>query len=56
MSKHQDLCYGCTYDNIDNEWYREECWECEYEQLKGDTQPSNYVGSVYLERGEVTHD
>lgn len=40
MSKHQELCCGCIYDNIDNECYCEECFDCEY--VQGDKDPSKY--------------
>lgn len=40
MSKHQELCCGCMYDNIENECYCEECFDCEY--VQGDKKPSKY--------------
>ena len=41
MSKHQELCCGCKYDDIDNDCYLQECCECEYTQ--GDEEPTNYI-------------
>ena len=41
MSKHQELCCGCKYDDIDNDCYLEECYECECAQ--GDKEPTKYI-------------
>ncbi len=40
MSKHQELCCGCIFDDIEDEFYREECFNCEY--VQDDKNPSNY--------------
>lgn len=40
MSKHQELCCGCIYDNIESECYCEKCFDCEY--VQGDKEPSKY--------------
>ena len=52
MSKHQEYCCGCYFDNPNNEMdYCKECWDCELVKSKSNAvQPSNYVeGCPYYE-------
>ena len=40
MSKHQEYCCGCYFDDPNNEIdYCKECWDCELLNQ----QPTNYV-------------
>lgn len=39
MSKHQEFCCGCKFDDIDNICYMEACEDCE---LNRDGQPTLY--------------
>ena len=40
MSKHQELCCGCIYDDIENEFYYEECFDCEC--VQDNKKPTKY--------------
>lgn len=47
MSKHQELCCGCIYDDPNNEeLYCLECFECEFKQSEM-TEPSNFKWEEY---------
>ena len=44
MSKHQEYCCGCKYDNPSNSCYLQECYDCEIglREETNDFEPSRY--------------
>lgn len=44
MSKHQECCCGCKYDNPSNSCYLQECYDCEIglREETNEFEPSRY--------------